>query len=130
MIKPISIVIPYKIINNQLHLWCQQRGSNDELANLLEFPGGKVEAGESPQEAARRETLEEVVVELELGSLHHFKTFQFENGLSIWAFIYLDEFNKFPEEKYYLCEDLLAGNGFKILPNNGKIINEIVQYFQ
>ena len=130
MIKPISIVIPYKFINNQLHLWCQQRESQDEFAKLLEFPGGKVEAGESPQKAATRETFEEVGVELNLESLIHFKTFQFEKGLSIWTFIYLDEFNKFHQEDYYYWENLLADNEYRILPNNVDIIGDLSQYFQ
>ena len=123
-------MIPYKFIHNQLHLWCQQRNSQDELAKLLEFPGGKIEVGESPREAAKRETLEEVGVELNLEDLIHFKTFQFEKGLSIWTFIYLDEFNNFSQDNYFFKENLLAKNGFQILPNNVKIINDLSQYFQ
>lgn len=37
----------------------QQRSSSQILAGKWEFPGGKLEAGESPAQAAVRETLEE-----------------------------------------------------------------------
>ena len=36
-----------------------RRGSDAQLAGLWEFPGGKVDPGESPPEAARRELREE-----------------------------------------------------------------------
>ena len=37
------------------------------LAGGWEFPGGKVESGEAPEDAARRETLEELGVRVRLG---------------------------------------------------------------
>jgi 8-oxo-dGTP diphosphatase len=39
------------------------------------FPGGGVEDGETPQEAARREAFEELGVEVELGPLVHEESF-------------------------------------------------------
>jgi A/G-specific adenine glycosylase len=41
-----------------------QRPPEGLLGGLWEFPGGKVEDGESPAEAARREVLEEVGVDV------------------------------------------------------------------
>ncbi len=46
----------------------QQRPANKSRGNLWEFPGGKVEAGESDAAALKRECHEELAVELNVGA--------------------------------------------------------------
>ncbi|MCB9690252.1 MAG: (deoxy)nucleoside triphosphate pyrophosphohydrolase, partial [Alphaproteobacteria bacterium] len=46
-----------------------RRGPDMALAGLWEFPGGKVEPGEAPQDALRREIQEELGIEIQVGAL-------------------------------------------------------------
>ncbi|WP_201298573.1 (deoxy)nucleoside triphosphate pyrophosphohydrolase [Microbacterium sp. 8M] len=46
-----------------------RRGAEQVLAGLWEFPGGKIEVGESPESALRREIAEELGCTIEVGDL-------------------------------------------------------------
>lgn len=60
-------VVAAVLIHNGL-VFATQRG-HGEFKDGWEFPGGKVEAGESPEEALRREIREELEVEVNVGDL-------------------------------------------------------------
>jgi len=48
---------------------CAQRGPEGALPGMWEFPGGKIEAGETPRDALAREITEELECEVAVGEL-------------------------------------------------------------
>jgi 8-oxo-dGTP diphosphatase len=56
------------VIVHDDHVLCAQRGGVGPLAGLWEFPGGKIEPGESPAAALMREIGEELGCEISVGS--------------------------------------------------------------
>lgn len=64
--KTINVVAA--VIMKDGKVFATQRGYG-EFKDGWEFPGGKVEAGESPEEALRREIREELEVEINVGDL-------------------------------------------------------------
>ena len=62
---PVSIAIVLRKSPSGMEAFFQKRKEEGPLDGLLEFPGGKIESGESPEECAFREFGEEVGVRLE-----------------------------------------------------------------
>ena len=56
------------IIQKDDHIFATQRGYG-EWKDWWEFPGGKMEAGETPEEALKREIREELSAEINVGEL-------------------------------------------------------------
>ena len=58
------------IIWNEGRILICQRPAGGHMPGLWEFPGGKIECGENPQEALHREICEELGIEVRVGRLH------------------------------------------------------------
>jgi 8-oxo-dGTP diphosphatase len=65
-VNPFLIVVGAAIVNDRGQVLAAQRAEPPELAGGWEFPGGKVEPGESDEAAIVRECREELGVEVEL----------------------------------------------------------------
>ena len=63
--KPVACAIPW---DGEGRIWLLRRGLNPG-GGLWTFPGGFVDLGESVEDAAHRETMEEIGIEIELGAL-------------------------------------------------------------
>jgi len=62
-------VVAAALIDGDRRVLLQQRASGRAMAGLWEFPGGKVEDGETPEAALVRELAEELGIEVDPGSL-------------------------------------------------------------
>ncbi|MGH2413399.1 MAG: 8-oxo-dGTP diphosphatase MutT [Microcystaceae cyanobacterium] len=68
-----TTVLPHKIIgvaviwNNLGQILIDRRRPEGFMGGLWEFPGGKLEPGESIEECIRREIFEELAIEIEVG---------------------------------------------------------------
>lgn len=56
------------VIERDGRILVARRRGGDCFAGLWEFPGGKIEPGEAPRDCLRREILEELGLEVEIGT--------------------------------------------------------------
>lgn len=65
-----TIRVVAAVIRSEDKIFATARGYG-EFKDQWEFPGGKIEAGETPEEALAREIKEELETEIKVGSLIH-----------------------------------------------------------
>ena len=133
----VSIAIFVKDIGPEsFKVWTQVRWEAGPLYGKLEFPGGKIEVGETPEAACRREVHEEVGVLLPADEkLVLFKYQDYSVELkNICLFVFISKFTDLPKEKgdwleisYSEKSAYLEG---KIPPINHVIIDELAVYIK
>lgn len=79
MKKQISVV--GAVIRRNGTILCAKRSQSGSLAGLWEFPGGKIEPGETPKEALEREIIEELECRVSVGELITTTTHEYDFGI-------------------------------------------------
>ena len=72
-------VVGAVIVKDELIL-CAQRGDSKTLPFKWEFPGGKIEEGETPQEALAREVQEEMECEIKIADKIETTVYEYDFG--------------------------------------------------
>ena len=83
MVKTPKIIrVTAAIIELENKILIAQRKAKDSLfGGLWEFPGGKIEDGETPEECMERELMEELEIEVEVGTLITSNKHRYPNGI-------------------------------------------------
>ncbi len=69
------------VIVEDKKILCAQRGPDKSLPLMWEFPGGKIEAGETPKEALIREIEEEMLCRIEVGEKVDYTVYEYDFGI-------------------------------------------------
>ena len=81
--RPLVLVAACALIDPDGRVLIAQRPVGKSMAGLWEFPGGKVEAGETPATCLRRELAEELGIAAEVGPEVHRTDYRSPNGFTV-----------------------------------------------
>lgn len=79
MKKQINVV--GAVIVRDSEILCAQRGLAGSLGGMWEFPGGKIETGETPRKALEREIREELLCTVKVGDEVTSTTYEYDFGI-------------------------------------------------
>lgn len=110
-----------------------RRRSGLPYSGFWEFPGGKIEAGETPQECVAREFLEELSIHVRAEDLVACHTHQYPNGpveIFLYAVSLLSGELKPVEHDELRWAASAELESFKLLDGNFAVIPEIREYLK
>ena len=118
------------LVKNGLYLIAKRR-AGDPLENYWEFPGGKIETGETPEECLHREMSEELQIDVEVGRFFCESIYEYEFGV-IQLFIYWMSWQGgclYPtvhDEIAWVDNETILN--YKFLPADIPIVNKLILY--
>lgn len=81
MIVKKNIYVVGAVIKQDNKILCAQRGDSKALAYKWEFPGGKINANETPKQALAREIQEELECTVEIGDFITETAYEYDFGI-------------------------------------------------
>lgn len=129
MTKPI-IQVAAGIIRNEFgQIYLTRRQDGQDFAESLEFPGGKVDANEIPEEALRRELEEEIGIHVLSAFPYEHFSFDYPNKVIEFFFYLVEEwvgepFGREGQEGFWIAQSDLEQGQFP--PANSELIKKLV----
>lgn len=114
----------------------QRRFEAGALFNRWEFPGGKVEAGESALETVKREVWEEVGVDVDVAEFSLFKrlNFQYPDRPLLQLFAFISPFTGLPSDKgewrRFSFGKAIESERVDFMPANHQLMDELLEFFR
>lgn len=118
------------IRNPQGEIFITRRATDAHMANMLEFPGGKIEAGETPEQALVRELHEETGITATRYSQFETLAYQFpDRHIALWFYLVEgwegEPWGKEGQRGQWIAQQDLKADDFP--PANEPIINKLRQ---
>lgn len=128
--RPIWIPVSAGILRKGNQVLLGKRPADGTLPGLWEFPGGKIEVAETPEQALKRELVEELGIEASIGSLldassHHYG----EKGILL-LFYWVDYWKGEPKALHHEqleWVDIDQVTSRNIPDSNREILNKILK---
>lgn len=118
------------IIRNEFgQIYLTQRLEGQDFAQALEFPGGKVDEGETPEEALARELEEEIGIHVLNAELYERFQFEYPHKILDFSFYLITEwigepFGREGQEGFWVEQNELDAAQFP--PANHKLIQRLL----
>ena len=123
-----TIKVTGAIIQNDNNFLIGRRGKDEKSAGMWEFPGGKLEEGESLKECMRRELKEELNIDAEIGELFYSYTYNYPHVSYKLFFFKVNSFFGKPVKYVHdklKWEKLKNFYKYEFLPGNGPLIDKL-----
>ena len=122
------ILVTGAIIQNDNNFLIGRRGKDEKSAGMWEFPGGKLEEGESPKECIKRELKEELNIDAEIGELFYSYTYNYPHVSYELFFFKVNSFFGKPVKYVHdklKWEKLKNFYKYEFLPGDGPLIDKL-----